>query len=49
MNREDLLKAIGGTEEAMLERSEKRTKRNWILSVAAAAICIAVLSVHHQK
>lgn len=44
MNREDLLEAIGAADETMLEVSEKRTKRNWILSVAAAAICIAVLS-----
>lgn len=45
MNREDLFEAIGTADEAMLERSEKKVnrKRNWLLSVTAAAVCVAVL------
>ena len=43
MNREDLLEAIGAADETMLEASEKRTKRNWLLSVTAAAVCVALI------
>ena len=42
MNREDLLEAIGDTDEVMLEASEKHTKRNWLLSIAAACICLLI-------
>jgi hypothetical protein len=42
MNREDLLEAIGIADETMLEASEKRTKRKWIMSAAAAAACFTL-------
>ena len=42
MNREDLLEAIGIADETMLEASEKRTKRNWLISVAAACLCCVI-------
>jgi len=42
MNREDLLEAIGTADEDMLEASEKRTKRNWLMSVAAACLCLVI-------
>jgi amino acid permease len=42
MNREDLLEAIGTADEEMLEKSEKRTKRNWMISVAAACLCCVI-------
>ena len=42
MNREDLLEAIGTADEEMLEKSEKRTKRNWLMSAAAACLCLVI-------
>ena len=42
MNREDLLEAIGNADEEMLEKSEKRTKRNWLMSAAAACLCLVI-------